>query len=293
MQKLPNPVCYFPSTALFIDDCRDFLLNFVLQLDESLAYRIFDSPLDALEHLEKTQGDQQIFSQRCHSRYQEHKDRAHADSALLALRSELYNPQRFTDVSVVVVDYAMPGMDGLEFCKRIADSSIRKILLTGKADEKLAIEAFNAGLIHRYIHKSDPQAAELITRSIYDLQWEYFQDMSDAVQRSLEINSPECFQNKHFSDFLRRFCRDKGVVEFYLADKHGSLILLDDDAQVSFLIAKSVHEERSGSVYPIPGSDIFVYDHVIEPAYVDIRRDALSSYHEYLQKIDAEELLLI
>lgn len=244
MQPVSIPVCYFPSTALFIDDSRDFLLNFVLQLDESLAYRVFDSPFDALELIEKTQGERQVVSQRCLWEYKEHKHMGHDNPALLALYSDVYNRQRFADVSVVVVDYAMPGMNGIEFCRRIDNSHIRKILLTGKADEKLAIEAFNEGLIQRYIHKSDPHAAELITRSVYELQWQYFQDMSQTIERSLSLETTPCLQDRAFVEFFRQFCATEGVVEFYQVDKSGSFLLLDDDANVSFLIVKSALEQR-------------------------------------------------
>ncbi|MGQ3891987.1 response regulator [Legionella sp. CNM-4043-24] len=335
MQSFSIPVCYFPGTALFVDDSRDFLLNFVLQLDESLAYRIYDSPFDAMEHIENTQGERQLISQRCLWEYKEYKQSGQGNPALLALHADLYNPQRFADVSVVVVDYAMPGMDGLEFCRRINNSHIRKILLTGKADEKLAIEAFNEGLIHRYIHKSDPHAAELITRSIYELQWQYFQDMSQTIERSLSLDTPACYKDKAFVSFFRRFCQDKGIVEFYQADKSGSLILLDDDARVSFLVVKNALEQRlfhsmgqahgadeatlaqlaDGEkipcfwqaddtpltwkniasrlvpAFPVPESDDYVYAHVSEPALFEINQERVLSYHDYLQKIDVEELI--
>jgi len=292
MQQISIPVCYFPGTALFVDDSRDFLLNFVLQLDESLAYRVYDSPFDAIEHIDKTQGERQMISQRCLWEYKEHKQQGHNDPALRALHSDVYNPHRFSDVSVVVVDYAMPGMDGLEFCRRINNSHIRKILLTGKADEKLAIEAFNEGLIHRYIHKSDPHAAELITRSVFELQWQYFQDMSQIIERSLSLDSPACFQDKAFVNFFRRFREEKGIVEFYQADKSGSLMLLDDDANVSFLIVKSAKlADHLLTTYPVPGSEDYVYAHVSEPALFDLEHERVLSYHDHMQKIDVEELI--
>ena len=34
MQQFTIPTCYFPSTAVFVDDSRDFLLNFVYILAE-------------------------------------------------------------------------------------------------------------------------------------------------------------------------------------------------------------------------------------------------------------------
>ncbi|HHF7345663.1 TPA: response regulator [Legionella feeleii] len=248
MPPFSIPTCYFPSTALFIDDSRDFLLNFVLQLDEGLAYRVFDSPFDALDCIYKKRCELDLLSQRCLSEYTEAKNCPLTNHTvnldLAAIHAEIYNSRRFSEISVVVVDYAMPEMDGVEFCRRIENTNIKKILLTGQADEKLAIEAFNEGLIDRYIQKSDPNVAELITKSIYDLQLHYFQAMSDIVVRMLSVTSPSCLHDKKFADFFRQLRQEKGAVEYYLADNSGSFLLLDDDANVSFLIVKNESDMR-------------------------------------------------
>lgn len=247
MQHLSVPTCYFPSTTIFIDDNRDFLLNFVLQLDEWLAYRVFDSPFDALESIQKKYRERDLLVERCYNSHKEFRKFPATDeqSSLPAMHTDLYNPRRFCDVSVIVVDYAMPGMNGLEFCRQIADTNIKKILLTGKADEGLAMNALNEGLIHRYIHKSDPDVAELITKSISELQWQFFQDISDDLIRLLSLNSPTCLSDKGFVDFFKTFCHEKGVVEFYLLDNSGSFLLLDVDANVSFLMVKNDEQVRA------------------------------------------------
>lgn len=248
MHHVSIPTCYFPSTAFFVDDSRDFLLNFVLQLDESLAFRVFDSPFTALESIHKQRCELELLSQRCLSEYTEAKNCPLTNHTinldLAAIHAEAYNPRRFSEISVVVVDYAMPGMDGLEFCRRIEDTNIKKILLTGQADEMLAIEAFNQGLIHRYIKKSDPDVASLITKSIQDLQLQYFQNMSDMVVRMLSVTSPSCLHDKQFAALFRDICRENKIVEFYLADNSGSFFMLDDDAKSSFLIVKNEADMR-------------------------------------------------
>ncbi len=248
MQYFTIPTCYFPSTALFIDDSRDFLLNFVLQLDEGLAYQVFDSPFEALDCIHKKHCELDLLSQRCLSEYTEAKHCPLTNHTinlnLAAIHAEVYNPRRFSEISVVVVDYAMPGMDGLEFCRRIENTKIKKILLTGQANEKQAIDAFNEGLIDRYIQKSHPNVAELIIKSINDLQWQYFQGMSAAIVRMLSVTSPSCLRDKKFAEFFHRLRHEHRIVEHYLADNSGSFLLLDDDANISFLIVRDEADLR-------------------------------------------------
>lgn len=340
MQHFSIPTCYFPSTAVFVDDSRDFLLNFVLQLDEGLAYRIFDSPEDALDCIHQKRCELEQLSQRCISEYTEAKNCPLTNHTinldLAAIHAEVYNARRFSEISVVVVDYAMPSMNGLEFCRRIEGSHIKKILLTGQADEKLAIEAFNQGLIHRYIRKSDPDVASLITSSIHELQLQYFQSMSDMVVRMLSVTSPSCLHDKQFADLFWDICRTKKIVEFYLADNSGSFFMLDDDANISFLIVKNeadmrlqydlaldngaseevldqlLNREKIPCSWQSNASSLrwnqwanclvsaqkYVSDENYYYAYVqgavlfDVRSDKILSYHQYLEALDAEELLL-
>lgn len=44
----------------------------------------------------------------------------------------------------MVVDYSMPEVDGIQFLTSIRNANCMKILLTGIADEREAVAAFNA-----------------------------------------------------------------------------------------------------------------------------------------------------
>ena len=341
MHNQSIPTCYFPSTALFIDDSQDFLLNFVLQLDEKVAYRIFDSPFLALDYIEKKQSELDFLSQRCISEYTEAKNCPITNHTvnidLTAIHAEVYNPRRFSEVSVVVVDYAMPGMDGLEFCRKLGQSNIKKILLTGQADEALALEAFNEGLIDRYVKKSDPQATHLITKNIYELQQQYFQAMSEMVIRMLTVSSPSCLEDKTFVDFFQTLISENNICEFYLADHSGSFVLLDEDANISYLMVKTQTDLRADYDHALDSqASEAVLDHIEnatkipifwdtgtipptkeqwESSMVDchsfgdkikyhyawlkdknvfkINGSSVLSYHNYLEELDAEELLMV
>lgn len=68
--------------------------------------------------------------------------------------------------SVVVTDYCMPGMNGIEFLKRVRQAAPEtvRMLLTGSADLDAAIQAVNQGNIYRFLTK--PCSPEQLTEAL-------------------------------------------------------------------------------------------------------------------------------
>ncbi|WP_028388657.1 response regulator transcription factor [Legionella fairfieldensis] len=322
MQQFSIPACYFPSTALFIDDSHDFWLNFVLHLDESLAYRIFDSPFHALDCIDK--------------KYRESMDLINA-TEVRTIHAEIYNPARFSEMSVIIVNQDMRALSGLAFCHRIKNPDIKRILLINQSDESLAAEALGEGLIHCYLFKEDPDVAKSLGTKIYELQFQYFQAISDKITHRISMRSLSCLRDKKFAAFFHQLCQQKGITEYYLADHSGSFLLLNDDARVSFFLVKNEKDMRlhynlavenkaseeiltqlsNGEKIPCFGqpnllldewnawstclvpAQRFVADQTYFHAYVhgalllDIRQEQILSYHHYLDAIDVEELFLV
>ena len=81
-------------------------------------------------------------------------------------------------VSVAIVDYDMPKMTGVEFCRAIPDLPVKTILLTGKAGLETAISAFNEGVIDCFLQKQDASVSASLRREIKRLQDEYFAEIS-------------------------------------------------------------------------------------------------------------------
>jgi len=147
---------YHPSTVVFVDDNQRFLSSFTLLLSEQLAFRCFSSTSVALDFVNH-HGSMVPLDQRCFSFLgQQHRAGAALRLDLALIEQEISNSDRFRDISVVVVDYDMPEMNGLSFCEQIQNRRIKKVLLTGVGDEKIAVRAFNDGLIDRFLTKSDP-----------------------------------------------------------------------------------------------------------------------------------------
>ena len=128
--------CYFPTTILFVDDKLSFLKSLMLSLDKKLAYQLFNNPTQTLDFLHNnykpgTFTDNWLSTLK---NSDENNKTTHSliDIDVFSIHKEIYNPDRFQEIAVVVVDYAMPDMDGLEFCQHLKDSQIKKLMLTGQ-----------------------------------------------------------------------------------------------------------------------------------------------------------------
>lgn len=246
------PPFYFPTTVAFVDNSRDFLENLSLKLDTGLAYYLYDSPVDALVELNGVYR-QEFLVERFFSlfQYSEEMPLSHhvIDLNLDKIVREVHNERRFEQVSVVVVDYDMPEIDGLEFCRNIKNPAMKKVLLTGKADEKVAVQAFNQGIIDRFILKQDENVIPVLRRAIADLQREYFQDLGRMLMDALALGSHSFLRDPVFSDVFRQLCTKLNIVEFYLSGVPEGMLLLDANGKAYFLIVST--EEGMVSHYEI------------------------------------------
>jgi CheY-like chemotaxis protein len=242
LKKDHVPTCFFPTTTLFIDDSKDFLANFTVRSKDSMLVKVRYSPYDALEAIHYGKQPNRM-NERVLREYFDTSDYPVNNQTinlnLSSIHWEIYNPMRFSEVSVVVVDFAMPGMNGLEFCKKMENSPIKRILLTGKADEKNAVEAFNSGLIDMYIKKNAPDMMAYLRANIQKMQLRYFQNMSDLVIKMLSVKSPNCLQDPAFARQFYYIVAENHIEEYYLTESSGSFLMLDTNGNLSYFAVKS------------------------------------------------------
>ena len=236
---------YFPTTVTFVDDSATFLSNLCLQLDPQLAFRLFSSPGEALDFVNSRprpgSSGEPLFAP--------FRDRTDEDLAqqVIALsvntvRKQVHNAQRFLATSVVVVDYDMPGMNGLEFCRRMTDPAVRKIMLTGKADEHIAVQSFNEGIIHRFIRKQDASAVPALNRAVRDLQNAYFDDVCQSILDTLAVSEYAFLRDEALAARVAELSASLGIVEHYLSYCPGGLLMLDSAGKSYLLI---VHTDET------------------------------------------------
>ncbi len=234
---------YYPTTVLLIDDNQRYLLGIKSGLNKKKAsYALYNDPTAALNFLtHEYQAD--LLAQRCISSIEEEeRDHRTIDVNISVINKEIFNPDRFNQVSVIVIDQEMPGMKGLDLCKKISNSSIKKLMLTGEATNEQAIDAFNNGVIDRFINKNSDNFNQILNDTVFELQQEYFKDLSATIISSIIHNYAHhplsCLDDPVFIEHFNHLCQKHQFCEYYLADANGSFMFIDFNGKPSWLVVK-------------------------------------------------------
>lgn len=263
------PCCFHPTRVVVVDDNHEFLRSLRRSLSTSQAsYEFFKTPQKALDYLNEVyQPDP--FPNRFVSAFPTNVPECHSfDVDVVHTHHEAYHPNRFEEISVVIVDYAMPGKTGIDFCREIKDPNIQKILLTGVGDEHVAIQAFNEGIINHYIRKQDPAMPALINQAVENAQWRYFNQFSDMALKAIRAAQPHvrAIDDPDFHHFFKNLLKEHNFKEAYLCESTGSYVFLTEDGNTYALVVS--HADQFKQYAEIGG-----FDSIVEPDIVQALQD--------------------
>ncbi|MCX7124281.1 MAG: response regulator [Gammaproteobacteria bacterium] len=121
---------------------------------------------------------------------------------LTELSSLSADKTRHNEITVMVIDYCMPTMDGFELANHLKESPIKKMMLTGNRNDSKAIEGFNSNLIQRFVQKGTENLVEKISHYLKELSLQYFQNISLPLlsyletEEKLPLSDPTFFGKK-------------------------------------------------------------------------------------------------
>jgi len=220
---------YFPTQVVLVDDDPDFLDGVSLLLDKKLSYRLFNSATQALDYVNQSHRNVN-FLQRCYNNYKtgplESDSLSHVDIG--KIHEEIFNNARFQTSSTVIVDYAMPEMNGLEFLMAMKNPFIKKVLLTGQADMELAIKAFNKQLIDQFIDKHDPRLKQILNSAISNFADQYYRSSFKLITDPIIAANHDSFlADARFQEYFEELRRKTDCAEYYMIDypHHGYLMV--------------------------------------------------------------------
>lgn len=233
------PVYSHPTLTVLVDDSDSFLKSLSFQLDPMLAAKTFHDTNVALQWLRQSA---QCDEAPLHANFDTQNQPADQYNVALDL-DRIYRiserRQRFATPSVLVVDYSMPQMNGLEFCEQVQHLPCKKILFTGAADEKIAVTAFNRGLIDRYIKKSDEHALDLLEMEIIALQRAYFAAQSETLRELVLLHDFRFLGDPALMALVEQLRHQHGFVEHYIFPNPTGILFFDKRGRARLMMIET------------------------------------------------------
>jgi CheY-like chemotaxis protein len=243
------PVYTHPTLTVLVDDSDSFLKSLSFQLDPMLASKTFHDTSVALDWLTQSRRRDDVPLHVNFDTQNQPPDQCNVALDLERIYRISEQRQRFATPSVLVVDYSMPQMNGLEFCQAVQHLPCKKILFTGAADEKIAVTAFNRGLIDRYIKKSDDNALDILEIEIAALQKAYFAEQSETLRDLVVLHNYQFLGDPALSRLVEELSRSMGFVEHYIFPNPTGILFFDKAGRPTLMIIET--EQGMSAQYEI------------------------------------------
>ncbi|MES2901381.1 MAG: response regulator [Pseudomonadota bacterium] len=246
------PIYLHPSLTVLIDDSDSFLSSLSFQLDPSLTSKSFHDTRSAIDWLDRQPSASPVRDAELSASfdtYPNSHEQCNVAVDIEQIHRISFQPQRFLTPSVLVVDYSMPQMNGVQLCQALRHLPCKKILFTGVADEKVAVDAFNRGLIDRYIKKSDDDALDRLEAEIVSLQREYFAARSNPLRDMLKLHNYSFVGDAVFAEQVNQLLAEHGIVEYYVFPSPAGILMYDSAGKAQLMVVET--EASMNSHYEI------------------------------------------
>lgn len=212
--KSKIPLYFYPTQIVFVDDNPEFLETLTLTFSKQFNVKSFDDANEALKYINEYQREAELVANDEKPKPQGDSD-AWVKRVLTHQNIKRFDEMRVKEVSVLVVDYSMPTMNGIEFCERINNSGIKKILLTGYATPAEAVRAFNNNTIHYYVKKNDENMLKELEDAIHQLQHNYFNELSSSQKAEAIDSETPFFADPKLAKYFEDTCDSMAISEYY------------------------------------------------------------------------------
>lgn len=239
------PLYHRPSALVFLDDETPYLEMLAIVLPREWSIRFHTRMRDYLAqvHAHALQWEDDV------AKHQEMVSLWHKGKSLPSLVLDYWctHQQRYGLPSIAVVDYAMPAANGLEVLKASPSWPPYRVLLTGKADEHIAISAFNEGLIDRYLTKQNPDLVQQLTSALqqhYSAPMDFHEGIWRNVLRRAQL---QALQDRTVQQALVHWLKQHHCAEYVILPEPFGMLALDTAGYAHWLQLE-MHKDLGAAV---------------------------------------------
>ena len=232
MSPFVSQPIWHPVSVVFLDDNEDFLRALQGVFRERALNHFFSKPQAALD-----------FTLSRHRRAPRLRmagtNLSEIERAGNALGTDaLIDETRFEAIAAVVVDYDMPDIDGIRFLGSIGEVECTKILLTGAAGYREAVEAFNAGLIDVYLRKTEADLPRKLADALMVAKKKHCASRGYIGMHDIGT----AYSNPSVVRLIEELAARENVVEYYWRPEQNAVLMFDGASQASVFIAWDAEE---------------------------------------------------
>jgi CheY-like chemotaxis protein len=133
-------------------------------------------------------------------------------------------PLRHALTNVLVVDYSMPAMTGLDVLKALPKWPAQRVLLTGQADESMAVKVFNQRLINQFVAKQQPHIGQHLAQVVRELNTLPLAVHDSIWRNALKKEQHDILQTDALQPALAALVQERNWVEYFvIAEPFGIL----------------------------------------------------------------------
>lgn len=231
MNNFIRPPVFYPAAVVFVDDNDTYLDALRRFFPDTLTNLFFTRPQAALGYIRQHARENSLEFSSASACLSEPGVERFVETS--AERDIVARPARFEEVAAVVVDYDMPGMSGVEFLSSISHLRCAKVLLTGVANETVAVKAFNAGIVDLYLRKTDAESANRLVHFLKDAKNRHCSESGWLALGENGVTYCDPRTRKVIDDVVAA----QGIVEYYWRPEQNVILMFDRAGNPSVFVA--------------------------------------------------------
>lgn len=229
------PICFYPTRKILLDDDNIFSESILLNMKDKF-FSACTSPNNLLNYLLKEYSPMFKQADLFKTALTDYELSMHGNFHIPTKKfNSIVTNNVPEDISVILVDYHMQDMTGIDFLNKIKTFPFKKILITGEQNYTVGIDALNVGLVDAYIRKDDPDLLKKLNNLITTLEWKYFTDLSASVYNFPDF---DYLANRCFIEKFEQLIDKNKIAAFFLENKEGDFSWFNTREQ-SFIAVRS------------------------------------------------------
>lgn len=245
----------FPLNITIVDNDLDYL-NLLQQQLKNTTLSVYSSPLEAITNIAPLNINIKDFLEEKFIGIQD----------LNYKNIENFVKTHKKEQGILIVDYDMPEINGIELFSKYNNPDLIKILLTNVYTIEKAVNALHKKLINYYLPK---ERINILLDVIKELQNMFFDNLTRHIISFLDTSTLGFLFDKIYINIFNSICQQYNIKKYYILNSYGSYYL--EDATNKFIfsiynstdlleIAKEVpehkkHDVEQGNLIPSYCSD--------------------------------------